>query len=46
LIDDNQPVGTYNVTFNTAGQNFSSGVYFYRLESGSFVATHKLMLLK
>jgi hypothetical protein len=46
LVDDNQPVGTYTVTFNTAGQNFSSGVYFYRLESGSFVATHKLILLK
>jgi hypothetical protein len=46
LVDDNQAIGTYSVTFNTAEQNLSSGVYFYRLESGSFVATHKLVLLK
>jgi len=46
LVDDHQAAGTYTVTFNTAGRNFSSGVYFYRLESGSFAATHKLLLLK
>ncbi len=46
LVDENQVAGTYTVTFNTAGQSFSSGVYFYRLESGSFGATHKLLLLK
>jgi hypothetical protein len=46
LVDKNQVAGTYTVTFNTAGQSFSSGVYFYRLISGSFVATHKLILLK
>jgi hypothetical protein len=46
LVDENQVAGTYTATFNTAGRGFSSGVYFYRLESGSFVATHKLMLLK
>jgi hypothetical protein len=46
LVDEHQVAGTYTVTFNTTGQSFSSGVYFYRLESGSFVATHKLILLK
>ncbi len=46
LVDDNQAAGSYTVTFNTTGRSFSSGVYFYRLESGSFVSTHKLILLK
>ena len=46
LVDAYQAAGSYVVTFNTAGQSLSTGVYFYRLEVGSFVATHKMMLLK
>jgi hypothetical protein len=46
LVNENQVAGTYTVIFNTAGQSFSSGIYFYHLVSGSFVATHKLILLK
>jgi len=44
LVDGNQSAGTYNVTFNASA--FSSGVYFYRIESGSFNAVKKMMLLK
>lgn len=44
LVDGNQNAGTYAVTFNAS--SLSSGVYFYRIESGSFVAIKKMMLLK
>ncbi len=44
LVDGNQNAGTYEVTFNAA--TFSSGVYFYRIESGSFAAVKKMLLLK
>ncbi len=47
LVNSRQGAGTYTVTFNSnVGVNLSSGVYFYRLESGSFVSTKKLILLK
>jgi hypothetical protein len=44
LVKGDYASGSYNVSFNAAG--LSSGIYFYRLESGSFVQTNKMMLLK
>ena len=44
LVDGNQKAGTYSVTFNAS--SLSSGVYFYRIQSGSFAAVKKMMLLK
>ncbi len=44
LLNKPMPAGTYEVEFNAA--NLPSGVYFYRLTSGNFTATRKLMLLK
>jgi hypothetical protein len=46
LVDAFQNAGSYVATFNMASQNLATGVYFYRLEAGSFVATSKMMLLK
>ncbi len=48
LVNNNQEAGSYTVPFNTseAKLNLSSGVYFYRLEAGSFVSTKKLILMK
>jgi hypothetical protein len=46
LVDADQNAGSYVVTFNMASQNLATGVYFYRLEAGSFIATYKMMLLK
>jgi hypothetical protein len=44
LVNARQSAGTYSVTFN--GAALASGVYFYRLQTGSFVQTKKLMLMK
>lgn len=36
--------GTYDITFNA--DNLPSGVYFYRLQAGSFMQTRKMTVLK
>ena len=48
LVNGRQEAGSYTVPFNTneGRLNLSSGVYFYRLEAGSFVSTKKLILMK
>ena len=44
LVDEFQPAGRYEMKFN--GSSLSSGVYFYRLQSDSFVETRKMIYLK
>lgn len=44
LVNETQEVGTYTVTFDASA--LASGVYLYRLTSGSFVASKKLFLIK
>lgn len=48
LANGPQEAGTYAVTFNSNKEALSlpSGVYFYRLEAGSFVSTKKLVIMK
>ena len=48
LVNNYQNAGSYTVTFNSSKSIVSlpSGVYFYRLEAGSFVSTRKLILMK
>jgi hypothetical protein len=48
LVNDRQEAGSYTVSFNTSKGtlSLSSGVYFYRLNAGSFVSTKKLILMK
>lgn len=49
LVDASQPAGRYNVTWDGRDDNgrpAASGVYFYRLTSGSFSQTRKMVLLK
>jgi hypothetical protein len=44
LVDEYKPAGTYEVEFDAAG--LSSGIYLSRLQTGSFVETKKMILLK
>ncbi|QQS38197.1 MAG: T9SS type A sorting domain-containing protein [Ignavibacteriales bacterium] len=44
LVNENQPAGHYEIQFNAEG--LSSGIYYYKLISGSFSETKKLILLK
>ncbi|MHB8930531.1 MAG: T9SS type A sorting domain-containing protein [Melioribacteraceae bacterium] len=44
LVNEEKAPGNYEVKFD--GANLSSGVYFYRLQSGSFTQTKKFVLMK
>jgi hypothetical protein len=44
LVNEEKPAGKYSVTWDAS--SFSSGVYFYRLNAGSYINTKKLILLK
>jgi hypothetical protein len=44
LVNKSQNEGNHNVEWDAS--NYPSGVYFYRLEAGSFVSTKKMILIK
>ncbi len=44
LVDEQRSPGIYEVQFNAS--SLASGVYYYRLTSGQFTKTKKLLLLK
>ena len=44
LVNTNQNVGQYQVKFDAS--NLSTGLYVYRIQSGNFVDSKKMMLLK
>jgi hypothetical protein len=44
LVDENKKAGTYSVNFDAS--NLSSGLYYYKLKSGSFTEVKKMILLK
>ncbi|MCB0729343.1 MAG: T9SS type A sorting domain-containing protein, partial [Ignavibacteriae bacterium] len=44
LVDKQLNAGSYQADFN--GSNFSSGVYFYKLEAEGFTEVKKMMLVK
>ena len=44
LVNEELNAGTYEVEFD--GTNLPSGVYFYKLVSGDFVETKKMVLVK
>lgn len=44
LVSEEMNAGTYEVKFDAS--NLSSGVYFYKIESGNFVKTNKMILMK
>ena len=44
LVNEEKPAGEYYVNFD--GTNFSSGVYLYKLQTGTYIQAKKLLLLK
>ncbi len=44
LVSEELPVGIHTTQWNASG--VASGSYFYRLQTGDFVDTKKLLLLK
>ena len=44
LVNGEMAPGYYRIDFN--GSNLASGVYFYRLQSGSFIDTKRMVLIK
>ena len=49
LVNEQKPAGRYSIQWNgqdNHGRHISSGVYFYRMQSGDFQQTRKMVLLK
>jgi bacillolysin len=44
LVDEEKSTGSYKVTFE--GSHLSSGVYFYKIQTGSFNQIRKMILIK
>lgn len=49
LVDEFKPAGKYEVEFSAEkgkGESYSSGVYFYTIQSGSFRESRKMILIR
>jgi len=44
IVSEELPAGTYSRQWNAA--NMSSGIYYYRLQTASFVETKTMLYLK
>jgi hypothetical protein len=46
LVNEEKQAGIYEVEFSNNNLNLTSGVYYYQLIAGSYIATKKMMILK
>jgi len=46
IVNEVLAPGMYNYQFSTVNYQLSSGIYFYTLESGNFIETKRMVLLK
>jgi hypothetical protein len=44
LLNEKQNAGTYEAVFDAS--QFSSGVYFYKIEAGTFTDTKRMILIR
>ncbi len=44
LVNENKPAGDYSVSFNA--DKLASGIYLYRIQTGNYIETKKMILLK
>ena len=44
LVNEEKQPGVYEVQFDAS--NLSSGIYYYKLVSGNFIETKKMVLIK
>jgi hypothetical protein len=49
LVEDNLTTGTHNIVWkgtDSNGNSVTSGIYFYRLQAGTYTKTRKMILMK
>ena len=44
LVNEEKAAGSYEVNFNASG--FTSGIYYYKLQTDNFAQTKKMILMK
>ena len=49
LVNETMPAGTYNLPWNgkdSKGRGVGSGIYFFKMDSGKYTSTKKMIMLK
>jgi hypothetical protein len=49
LVDKYQGIGSYSTLWNSTnynGDSVANGIYFYRIKSGDFIMTKKMLLIR